>query len=65
MEHRRWTEDEDNLIREHYLEMGIACWRLIPDRMPHQVQRRASTLGVKSKRKRNKRLIPTKEGTRK
>ena len=60
MPYKIWTVEEDNIIREYYPTMGIDCWKLIEGRMPHQVQRRASQLGVKSLRYRNKQIIPIK-----
>lgn len=49
---RRWTAEEDALIREHYPEMG-ARWngwaRLMPDRMPtyDDLAHRARAIGVR------------------
>jgi len=49
---RRWTPDEDDLIREHYPERG-ARWRgwadMMPERLPtyDDVAHRARAIGVK------------------
>ena len=53
---RRWTSEEDALIREHYPEMGggWSGWaRLMPDRLPTRdsVVHRAHSLGVRCNHK--------------
>jgi hypothetical protein len=49
MKRNYWSEDEDNILRQHFPSRGLAgCWELIPTRTAGAMSIRASKLGLSS-----------------
>ena len=43
----RWTEEEDQVIRDHYMEYGAQLSEWLPGRTSKSVHRRAFRLGIR------------------
>ena len=54
MQYKKWTDEEDAIIKKYYGAEGSDCVeRFATQRPAYQVQRRAAILGVKCKKKKS------------
>ena len=44
---QKWTEEEDNIVKEHYPKIGIKCLDMLNNKTLSALYNRARSLGVK------------------